>query len=81
MTPILSFLQDGYLPQDTEEARKVKKRVARFTILIDTLYKRGFSMPYLRCVNEEEAKYIMEEIHERIYEDHAGSKSLIIKVI
>ena len=38
-------------------------------------------MPYLRCVNEEEAKYIMEEIHERIYEDHAGSKSLIVKVI
>ena len=75
MTPILSFLQDGRLPQDVEEARKVRKRAARFMILNDTLYKRGFSMPYLRCVNEEKAKYILEEIHEGICEDHAGPRS------
>ena len=59
MTPILSFLQDGQLPQDTEEAKKVKKRVARFTILYDALYKRGFSTPYLKCVDEGETKYIL----------------------
>ena len=81
MTPILSFLQDGRLPQNVEEARKVRKRVARFMILNDTLYKSGFSMPYLRCVNEEEAKYILEKIHEGIYGDHAGPRSLISKVI
>ena len=57
MTPIISFLQDGHLTQDIEEARKVRKRATRFTILNDTLYKRGFSMPYLKCVDEEEAKY------------------------
>ena len=50
-------------------------------ILNDTLYKSGFSMPYLRCVNEEEAKYILEKIHEGIYGDHAGPRSLISKVI
>ena len=81
MTPILSFLQDGRLPQDVEEARKVKKRAARFMILNDTLYKRGFSMPYLRCVNEEEAKNILKEIHEGIYGDHVSWRSLISKVI
>ena len=81
MTPILSFLQDGRLPQDVEEARKVRKRAARFMILNDTPYKRGFSMPYLRCVNEEKAKYILEEIHEGICEDHAGPRSLISKVV
>ncbi|XP_075665010.1 uncharacterized protein LOC142634594 [Castanea sativa] len=76
MTLILSFLQDGRLPQDTEEAKKVRKRVARFTILNGTLYKRSFSMPYLKCVNEEEARYILEEIHEGICRDHAGPRSL-----
>ena len=81
MTPIVSFLQDKRLPRDVEEARKIRKRAARFMILNDTLYKRGFSMPYLRCVNEEEAKYILEEIHEGIYEDHVGPRSLISKVI
>ena len=44
MTPIISFLQDEHLPQNTEEAKKIRKRAARFTILNDTSYKKGFSM-------------------------------------
>ena len=81
MTSIVSFLQDGYLPQDAEEVKKVRKRAAIFTILNDTLYKRGFSMSYLKCVDEEEAKYILEEIHERVCGDYDGPKSLVSKVI
>ena len=81
MTPIVSFLQDGHLPQNTEEAKKIKKRAAKFTILNDALYKIGFSMPYLKCVDEEEAKYILGEIHRGIYGDHAGPSSLVNKVI
>ena len=38
-------------------------------------------MSYLKCVDEEEAKYILEEIHERVCGDHAGSRSLVSKVI
>lgn len=81
MTPILSFLQDRRLPTYVNEERKVRKRAIRFTILINTLYKRSFSMPYLRSVNEEKAKYILEEIHEGIHRDHSGLRSLISKVI
>ena len=66
MTPIISFLQDVHLPQNVEEAIKIRRRAARFTILNDTLYKRGFSMPYLKCVDKEEAKYILKEIHEGV---------------
>ena len=81
MTPIMSFLQDGHLPQNTEEAKKIKKRAARFTILNDALYKRGFSMPYLKCVDEKEARYILEEIHGGVCGNHAGPRSLVNKVI
>ena len=81
MTPIISFLLDRHLPQDADEARKIKKKATRFTILNDALYKKGFSMPYLKCVDEDEAKYILEEIHEGICGDHAGPKSLVSKVI
>ena len=38
-------------------------------------------MSYLKCVDEEEAKYILEEIHERVCRDHASPKSLVSKVI
>ena len=78
---ILSFLRDGRLPLDVEEAWKVRKRVTRFTILNNTLYKRGFSMPYLKCVEESEARYILEEIHEGICEDYAGLRSLVSKIV
>ena len=81
MTPIVSFLQDGHLPQDVDEARKKRKRATRFTILNDVLYKRGFSMPYLKCVDDDEAKYILEEIHEGICGDHADPRSLVSKAI
>ncbi|XP_075633821.1 uncharacterized protein LOC142606340 [Castanea sativa] len=77
MIPIVSFLQDGHLLHDAIEAKKIKKRAARFTILNDTLHKRGFSMPYLKCVDEEEAKYILEAIHKGICGDHAGPRSLV----
>ncbi|XP_050249037.1 uncharacterized protein LOC126696316 [Quercus robur] len=81
MTPLISFLRDGHLPQNTDEARNVKKRAARFTILNDVLYKRGFSMLYLKCVDEDEAKYILEEVHGGVCGDHAGPRSLVNKVI
>ena len=51
-----------------------------FTILNDALYKRGFSVPYLKCVDEEEARYILEEIHGGVCGDHAGPRSLVSKV-
>ena len=78
---MISFLLDGHLPQDTDEARKIRKMATRFTILNDTLYKRGFSMPYLKCVDQDEAKYILEEIHEGVCGDYAGPRSLVSKVI
>ena len=38
-------------------------------------------MPYLTCVDEDEAKYILEEIHEGVCGDYAGPRSLVSKVI
>ena len=38
-------------------------------------------MPYLKCVDEDKAKYILEEIHQGVRGDHAGPRSLVSKVI
>ena len=38
-------------------------------------------MPYLKCVDKSEAKYIPKEIHEGICGDHAGPRSLVSKII
>ena len=35
----------------------------------------------MRCVEEEEARYVLEEVHRGVYGDHMGSKSLIRKIM
>ena len=50
-------------------------------MLNDEFYKRGFSQPYLRYVEEEEGKYVLEEVHWGICGDHMGAKSLIRNIM
>ena len=76
MTPIVYYLKEGWLPEDKVEARKIQIRVARFVIIDDVLYRRGYSLPYLRCASSEEVDYVLCEIHERICENHTGARSL-----
>ena len=52
-TPIASNLKDDVLPDKKEAARKLKVQAARFVLIKDVLYKKGFSHPYLRCLSNE----------------------------
>ena len=79
--PIVSYLKNGTLPNGKEAARKLKVQAARFVLIKDILYKRGFSRSYLRCLSSEEVDYIIREIHKGIYGNHSGSRSLVHKLI
>ena len=46
----MSYLKDGLLLEDKEEARKLRVKATRFVLMDEMLYKRGFSQPYLRCL-------------------------------
>ena len=81
MTPITSYLQGETLPNDRHEARRIKIRASQFNILQGTLYKRGFSFPYLKCLMPTEAEYVLREIHEGVCENHSEARSLSKKVI
>ena len=40
MTPIVSYLKDGWLPKDKKEVRKIHIKIACFIIIIDhVMYK------------------------------------------
>ena len=69
------------MPNEKEAARKLKVQAARFVLIKDVLYKRDFSHPYLRCLGNEEADYVMREVHERICGNHSGSRSLVHKLV
>ena len=80
-TPIALYLKDGVLPEEKEAARKLKVQVARFILIKDVLYKRSFCRPYLRCLGNEEADYVIREVHEWICGNHSGSRSLVHKLV
>ena len=81
MDPIITYIKDGNLPADPSKARKIKVRSSKFTILNDELYKRGFLQTYLKCLNLEDAKYVLREIHEGVCGNHFGPRSLIGQVV
>ena len=64
MPPIMAYLSIGTLPEDRNEARRLMYQLPRYTMLDNKLYRRGFSMPLLKCVAEPDASNILREIHE-----------------
>ena len=80
-TSIALYLKDGVLPDEKEATRKLKVQAARFVLITDVLYKSGFSRPYLRCLGNEEADYVMREVHEGICGNHSGARSLVHKLV
>ncbi|XP_050254824.1 uncharacterized protein LOC126700657 [Quercus robur] len=81
MTSIISYLKYGQLPEEKDKARKLRVRSARYVLLNEVLYKRGFSQPYLRCLAPDEANYVLREVHEGACGNHSGARSLVYKVV
>ena len=79
MTPIVSYLKDRKLLEGKDEAKKLRVRAARYVLMDEVLYKRGFSQPYLRRLSPDEANYVLREVHEGACGNHLGARSLIHK--
>ena len=81
ITLIVSYLKDRRLPKGKDEARKLKVMLARFVLMDEVTYKRGFSQPYLRCLAPDEANYVLREVHEGACGNHSEARSLVHKVV
>ncbi|XP_074337208.1 uncharacterized protein LOC141674398 [Apium graveolens] len=81
MTPILSYIHKGILPEDKFKARRLRYQAARYVVYDVVLYKRGFNQPLLKCGDEEEGNYILREVHEGIYGNHSRGNSLAMKIL
>ena len=73
MTPIVRYMKKGGLVEDKMEAKKIQIRASCFIIIDDVLYRRRYSLLYLRCANSEEVDYVLHEIHKGICGNHTGA--------
>nr|KYP66897.1 Transposon Ty3-I Gag-Pol polyprotein [Cajanus cajan] len=81
MTSIWQYLAVGTLPSNKVEASKIKAKACHFTIEAGELFKRGFSIPLLKCLDPDQAEYVMSEIHRGIYGMHSRARSMAARVV
>jgi len=62
MTPVIQYLTFGTCKADHEKA--MKQQCARYTMINEDLYRRGYSTPLLKCITNKRAEYNLTEIHE-----------------
>ena len=58
-----------------------QRRALRFVTIGEDLYKRGFTAPLLKCLSEEEAGYVMNEVHNGICGTHTGRRTMKARIL
>ena len=56
-------------------------RAVNYTLIDDILYKRGFSFPYLHCLQTVEDIQVLEELHAGECSNHIQAQFLYIKAL
>ena len=80
MALIIIYRRDRRLPEERDEARKLRIKSTKYVLIDEVMYKRGFSQPYLRCLAPDKTNYVLKEVHEEACGNHSGAKALVHKV-
>jgi ribonuclease HI len=78
---VIEYLKNRQLSNDKKEARKTRMQSARYTLVGDILYRRGYTLPLLKCLSATEAEYVLKEIHEGVCGSHSGGRMLVHKAV
>ncbi|XP_076901363.1 uncharacterized protein LOC143555742 [Bidens hawaiensis] len=77
MTPIMAYLLSRILPEAKAAARKIRHKALNYQMQDGVLYRRSFLGPLLRCVDAEDANYLIREVHEGICGLHSGPRMVV----
>ncbi|XP_076884643.1 uncharacterized protein LOC143533894 [Bidens hawaiensis] len=81
MTPIIEYLSSRTLPEDKAKARKIRHKALCYQVHGGVLFRKSFLGPLLRCVDVEDANFVIREIHEGICGLHAGPRMVVAKIM
>ncbi|XP_025664549.1 uncharacterized protein [Arachis hypogaea] len=70
--PFLNYINTGVVPNEELNLPLFRRRASFYTVLENTLYRRGHSQPLLKCISNEEAEDVMVETHEGVCGNHIG---------
>ncbi|XP_076916782.1 uncharacterized protein LOC143576613 [Bidens hawaiensis] len=81
MTPIMAYLSSGVLLEKKAANRKIRHKALNYQMQDGVLYRRSFLGPLLRCVDVEDANYLIREVHEGICGLHTGPRMVVAKLM
>ncbi|KAK3037284.1 hypothetical protein RJ639_029696 [Escallonia herrerae] len=81
MDIIIKYFSTCELPSERHEGRNLRVKAARYALVDEVLYKKSFSLPYLRCLRPSESLYALQEVHEGICGQHLGGRTLAQKIL
>lgn len=56
---ILDYLRHEILPANKSKARKIKIQATRYTLVVDELYRKGFSSLLFKCLDRDQANCVL----------------------
>ncbi|XP_016178934.1 uncharacterized protein LOC107621425 [Arachis ipaensis] len=79
--PFLEYIYTGTIPSDEINPQQFRRKTSFYKKIAGELYRRGFSQPLLRCLNKDEAREVMDEVHEGVCGNHIGGRALAAKLV
>lgn len=80
MDPFIKYLDQGELPNDKNEEKNIFTKVQNYLCEDGVLFKRGKFAPWLKCVGQGKASFIIEDIHQGICGTHERATMLANKI-
>ena len=81
MDLLVKYLKNGTTPADKKEAKRIKRQALWFVLLDDQLYKKSFFLLLLKGLKPSKSNYVLRKVHEGIYDNHLGGRSLAYKIL
>ena len=76
-----AYLQNDTLLENPDQARKLKRIVTRYCLIEGHLYCKGKSLPLLRCLHLDDAKWALDEVQAGDCGNHVSGERLAYQVL
>nr|XP_016482585.1 PREDICTED: uncharacterized protein LOC107803396 [Nicotiana tabacum] len=73
----LDQIEDGTLPGDKKEAKKLRMQAARYSLLHNDLYKRTYGGPLTKSLGPNQTQRVLEEVNEGHCGAHFDNQALV----
>lgn len=66
---------NGTIPREEKSDATFKVRISHFVIFQRKLYRKSLPSPYVRCMEDHEARQVLKDIHGGDCGNHTGGRS------